>query len=351
MTRDSAEISLINLAIEKALSKGASFYAYRAPDSDIAHFGAAESDNNGKSGFMVHPFSPEDEPIIISADYNAQEYLNASETDSNCGLKQITDTCSTTKQQHISALEATIKKIRRNQLTKVVISRTEYHEHEFSAEFWSKVFARLVKNYPKQFVFIFNSQATGAWIGATPEKFLKCKDNKVETMALAGTQPLGTAAPWSQKDVTEQAIVRDYILKNLQNCGIQNITQRTYTKPAGSIEHICTEFSGELETSTNIDALLKALHPTPAICGMPKDAAYKHIIATETHQRTFYGGYIGPYNNSLDFDLYVNLRSLTFDNQGYLIFAGGGIIADSDPLAEWEETERKISNIKQYLNI
>jgi isochorismate synthase len=91
--------------------------------------------------------------------------------------------------------------------------------------------------------------------------------------------------------------------------------------------------------------MLDLLHPTPAVCGMPKEAAESIIEKIEEYDREFYSGYLGPVNIDNNSHLFVNIRTMKIENQQVYAFAGGGITEDSDPEKEWNETEIKLQTI------
>jgi isochorismate synthase len=96
--------------------------------------------------------------------------------------------------------------------------------------------------------------------------------------------------------------------------------------------------------------LLNKLHPTPAVCGLPKKDAFDFIIENETHDRGFYAGYIGIETQSSN-EYFVNLRCARFFSDRINLFVGGGITADSRPENEWTETELKSGTIMKALSL
>jgi isochorismate synthase len=177
-------------------------------------------------------------------------------------------------------------------------------------------------------------------------------------MALAGTQkargdnPLKNAA-WTQKEIEEQALVSRYIV----NC-FKKIRLREYqelgpkTTVAGGLLHLKSEFLVDMR-ATNFPQLgsvmLKLLHPTSAVCGMPKENALDFLDSEETFDRTYFSGFVGPVNLDGETDLFVNLRCARLENNEALLFAGAGITEDSVPEKEWEETELKCTILGKFI--
>jgi isochorismate synthase len=202
---------------------------------------------------------------------------------------------------------------------------------------------------------LFFTPQSGLWLGATPETLLTEKGDTINTMALAGTRPVSgkgkTAGPWPDKEAKEQKFVTDFILQELDKLDIKKIkTTSPYTSIAGIVEHIRTDI--EIDNSAkdiSLGKVINALHPTPAICGMPRQNALEIISHTEQYPRTYYTGYLGPVNVDLQTKLMVNLRCMKAHKKGFTIFAGGGITNESDAELEWEETEMKASVMKSVI--
>ena len=172
-------------------------------------------------------------------------------------------------------------------------------------------------------------------------------------MALAGTRKNGTDSPWDDKNILEQKIVTDYILKLLKSEGLGAQVYDPHTRVAGAIEHICSEIVSEIPenfTHQSLTNLLKKLSPTPALCGEPKSEALQLIQTSETFDRGFYGGFCGIYKSPSDFCFNVNIRCLCATENRYCLFAGGGITKDSEIDSEWKETEIKLKTILNVID-
>jgi len=127
------------------------------------------------------------------------------------------------------------------------------------------------------------------------------------------------------------------------------------TSRAGNLMHLKTEIQGIVNENTNLNEIVLLLHPTPAVCGLPKDKAIHFINESEGYNRDFYAGYLGEinYNNPTETDLYVNLRCMQIqkktDNYQAHLYIGCGITKDSIPENEWIETENKAMTLKNVL--
>lgn len=334
-------------AVEKALLSDVDFYCYRLPNSEILEFGVDTSEKHTNKGFCVYPFTEDDaEPCFIKDCLDAECFLNTE-------IKEITThssrniQLSTSKEDYLIHAEKFINELQAGHILKVVLSRII--SGQYYGKSWCDVFKSLLSEYSRAFVFIFKSQKTGAWLGASPERFLSYNKGVLSTMALAGTRIAGTQGEWGEKELEEQKIVADYIQRYLDLAKIQFKKSDTYTRNAGNVEHICTDFEGINVSHKQIDYLRKHLHPTPAIAGTPTNKAVEYIRNTELHSRRYYGGYIGPMAENGDFDFFVNLRSLEFKGGDYSLYIGGGLTADSDKEKEWQETAEKARTLQRFL--
>lgn len=335
-------------AVAKALGEGVRFYCYRLPGEKELNFGVQTDGKNKKEGFCIHPFvEGEVKPTFISKDMTADEYLGAERCETTAEEWSGNIQSSISKTDYMKQADACIAEMKKGNLAKVVLSRTIAGE---SADVvWDEVYGKLLENYRNAFVFVYHTQETGAWMGATPEKLLCSRGGCVSTMALAGTRIAGTQGEWGQKEVDEQRIVTDYICRCFENAEIDYEVSPLYTRNAGNVEHLCNDFSGQTNECEKIALLKNELHPTPAIAGVPCKEAVEYIENIEMHSRRCYGGYIGPVHENGDFDMFVNLRSIEFDKKRYCLYVGGGLTANSDAEKEWQETAEKAKTLQRFL--
>ena len=243
--------------------------------------------------------------------------------------------------------------IKSGQFDKLVTSRSENVKHTTSP---FEIYSRLLYTYPNAFRYCFYSPATGMWMGATPEQLLKAEKETVHTVALAGTQLFDTdnKAVWEDKEKQEQQFVTNYILSELAAFTTTIQQTKPYTFRAGNIVHIKTDISAALKDGVTIGDVIKKLHPTPAVCGLPKTEAQQFLLENEGYSREYYSGFLGELN--YDFatgepktDLFVNLRSLKLNANSAQLFMGCGITKDSDPEKEFFETVNKSATMRRVL--
>ena len=181
-------------------------------------------------------------------------------------------------------------------------------------------------------------------------------------MALAGTQPLTRGltpqtAIWRQKEIEEQALVARYIVSCFKQLRLREYHETgPRTVVAGQLLHLRTDFEVDfkhvLSPTTLGTDMLRLLHPTSAVGGMPKAAALEFLRRHEGYDRAYYSGFLGPVNVAAPgvSRLFVNLRCLQVRAQEAFLYAGTGLTVDSDPEREWQETEFKLQTAGAVLH-
>lgn len=259
------------------------------------------------------------------------------------------------KEHHIKLVKKGIKAIENNVFDKVVLSRKE--EIELVDFDFIQSLKKLLNSNQNSFVYIWFHPKVGFWMGAFSEQLLKISNLNFSTMSLAGTQKYesSTKANWKLKEIQEQQIVTDFIVESLKN-DIESIEiEKPETIKSGNILHLKSDIFARLKPSYDLEQLIKKLHPTPAVCGFPKQNSKAFILDNEKYDREFYAGFLGELNmasskNIKTTDLFVNLRCMKIDQNQVTIYVGGGITKDSVPELEWDETVSKSLTIKSILN-
>ena len=249
-------------------------------------------------------------------------------------------------EEYLQKLEKAIEIIKQNNLPKLVISRPI--AKEISSINLEETYQLLCKKYPNTLCYLLISDEE-IWIGATPEilgKFNK-KTHEFFTMSLAGTLPVDEE--WSEKEIEEQKPVTNYISEILKKYVTLSEVEEseTYNHISGNIKHLRTDFTAKIEDN-RLEELIGELHPTPAVCGIPKDFCKEKIIEIEQYNREFYAGYI-KIETEEEIYYFVNLRCAKIYKNQVIAFAGGGITALSSPEKEWRETELKSQAILHHL--
>jgi isochorismate synthase len=330
------------------------FVLYCKPNSDTVIGLFQQNDtlfsvtNFGEIGFVFASFEgnktfliPENQSEKISAVFPKKE-IAVLEKESNLPQELA-------KNQFKALVSKGIQAIEKNKFKKVVLSRKESVTLvDFDV---ISAFEKLIQLYPTTFVYCFYHPKIGTWLGATPEQLLKSTDNQFKTIALAGTQKdLGfNEVFWPKKEQEEQQFVTDYIVEKIKNVAFEILVSKPYSVKAGSIWHIKTDISGTLNSSSSLQQVIQLLHPTPAVCGFPKEQSKDFILENENYDRTFYTGFLGELNIENQTDLFVNLRCMEIEDAKAHLFMGCGITKDSIPEKEWEESINKSATMKKIL--
>lgn len=368
--------SHIQKLFDRLAQSATSFALYRLPWTDepilvLQKEGEAEafddlSELNGKKGFVLAPFHrTESHPIVlIRPDIVAheweqiiQELCRIFSQASDVAIQNGTDSaiCMDTpeenKQHYEEAFARFIAPLQQKTFKKLVLSRhcTQPVPEGFSP---LAAFVRACNSYPRMMISLCHTPQTGTWIGSTPEIILSGQEKLWHTVSLAGTMPMqGESIPteWSTKNQEEQAFVSEYIRKCVKQFGSQVTEKGPYTARAGHVVHLKTDFHFSLKETGHLGDLLKTLHPTPAVCGLPKQPAYDFILENEHYDRSYYSGIIGWLEPEGHTTLYVNLRCMKIEDKQITFYAGGGILPSSVADSEWEETQQKMNTMRHIL--
>ncbi|MBT3741768.1 MAG: chorismate-binding protein [Polaribacter sp.] len=311
-------------------------------------------DDFSEKGFVFAPFDNQQKAILFPI--NNSEFISEDLSFDAIKFKE-KDFCNndSSQEQHIKLVDKTIEVISNNDLKKVVISRKE--DLEISDFNLIKTYQKLLQTYQNAFVYVWFHPKIGLWLGATPETLLNIENNTFKTMSLAGTQVYENTKNivWKSKELEEQQLVTDFIESQLTGISSNLKIDKKETIKAGSLLHLRTKVTGELNENSTLKTLIRALHPTPAVCGLPRGNAKKFILANELYSRSFYTGFLGELNlqkNKIETEnssLFVNLRCMNILDDNVSLFVGGGITKDSIPKNEWEETVSKSKVMKRVL--
>lgn len=321
-------------------------YAYRMPNGSriVSGCARAKTVHYDNDGFMVAPFLPDIPPFIIPAEEKIDisefnDYKSCSEESNIYPFPAF----STLPDQHAGEVTEIRNLENAGELEKCVAARCILHIQDIDVE---ATFLNMCRLYPDAFVYMFHTPESGFWIGASPELLLRGKGITIESMALAGTRQAGATEQWDSKNVGEQSVVTQRITECFAAFGLQTETSELQTRRAGNIEHLMNRIVATMgNVPVDIIALLRELSPTPALSGLPKKRALEVIRQTENFRRGYYGGYCGPWRQPQDFALFVNLRCARVKEHSICLFAGGGIMPQSDTDQEWMETTRKARTV------
>ncbi|MGI9545925.1 MAG: chorismate-binding protein [Flavobacteriaceae bacterium] len=322
------------------------FVVYRKPAETqlrlLVQYGSAlhKVENFMEKGFVMAPFDNETLPILLTPDLQAIEEYKPSPL-GNKRVQFELPVESGDKARHKNLVSNALKEINTGKLQKVVVSRKIELEYDL---FPLEAFQKLLNNHPSAFCYLWFHPLVGLWLGATPELLLLSENNFLTTYALAGTKALiaGKEPQWSFKEFEEQGLVTDYILDQFSLLELHSEASVATSVKAGKLWHLKSKITAR-RAGADLKSIISKLHPTPAVCGIPKIAAFQFILNSEGYQRKFYTGFLGELNfcANAECELYVNLRCMEWQNKRAMVYIGGGITGRSNPEAEWQETVQK----------
>ena len=333
--------------IRTLLSGQKPFVCYVKPNECIWNLQVQQTSEivtfSGQSGFVFMPFDagvkiciPKEISTYSQGKFENLEQKSADKFTSEANQKEAFETL----------VSKGIAAIQNGVFDKVVLSRKIVLNEQISVV---ATFQNLIATYPTAFRYMFFHPKIGLWMGATPERLVKINQNQFETVALAGTQLFSESIIWNTKEIEEQQFVTDFIVSEIASKVKNLIVSEPKTIKAGNLAHLKSIITGKLTGDFSALDLIMTLHPTPAVCGLPKESALDFIQKNESFDRTYYSGFLGEYNSNNQTDLFVNLRCLEFENNTVNIYVGCGITKDSNPEMEFLETENKSMTMRNII--
>ena len=309
---------------------------------------------NGREGFVIAPFQPSAEcPVVLIHPDERRVILLNGGNNSEGGLDEnegfVANGNSEEKEGYVRDFGCFHEQLQRGEFRKIVLARRSVQTTRLSAE---ALFAKACRMYPRLFVALVCSEASGMWLMATPEVLLQGSEGEYHSMSLAGTQK--TEAPealeWPQKDREEQQYVTDYIEACIRTFSDDYRLQGPYTMTAAHLCHLRTDIHFRLPCADVLGDVLEALYPTPAVCGIPKEPARRFILRHEHEPRRYYSGFVGMLSPRSDTHLFVSLRCMRLLPGGICeLYAGGGLLKESEMEKEWRETEAKMQTMMELV--
>lgn len=309
---------------------------------------------DGKNGFVMAPFAiSQRHPILLMRPDIVEQHENVL---SPFVQEHPNETCQQDagKANYTRDFAVFHAAVAQGRFSKLVLSRQARTER-VSTMTPEMLFHRACAMYPHQNIALVSMRQAGTWLMATPELLLRGKANQWHTMALAGTMRAQQRRPsqpnvvWSEKNLQEQRYVASYIKDILERFADNVSHHGPYTTVAAQLLHLRTDFTFSLRQPEQIGHLLQALHPTPAVCGMPKEDAKAFILDNEHIERKYYSGFCGPLFLKDYTHLLVSLRCMEICHDHLNLYAGGGILPDSEVEAEWDETLFKLQTMRRLL--
>ncbi|HYX43548.1 MAG TPA: isochorismate synthase [Acidimicrobiales bacterium] len=258
-----------------------------------------------------------------------------------------------------TAVTAALERIAAGRLTKVVLARrvAVWGDQPFVLR---GVVDRLRQAHPSCFTFAAPVAASGAFVGASPELLVRRRGHWVWSRPMAGSAERGGSRAAdrrlvselrsSPKELDEHRQVVEDVRARLEAVCREVFVKGPHPVELSSVTHLTTTVSGRLQPpAPSALALAGLLHPTPAVGGQPRDAALDAISELEGFDRGLYAGPTGWVDRRGDGDWAVALRCAEVDGRRAVLSAGAGIVAGSDPEAEWAETQAKLEPMMRAL--
>ncbi len=333
---------------------------------------------SGKEGFVFAPFEQSEECPIVLIEPDEIDIcgLDAFSPQTESVLPEIDDAAA--KESYALDFEKFHQQLVENKFSKIVLARIQNigQVSAMALNDLERLFVKACEMYPRMFIALVSAELSGTWLMATPEILLDGKEGEWHTMALAGTQSVEEAwklyqvkqqfhqrpvddtsddkwlqqVEWSQKNIEEQRYVASYITNCLEKFADEFKENGPYTVRAGNLVHLRSDFTFSMKSDEHIGDVLDILHPTPAVCGIPKENTRQFILENEHSPRKYYSGFCGPLAMEGETHLYVSLRCMEILDKQFCLHAGGGLLKDSTLQNEWHETCEKMKTMRALID-
>ena len=257
-----------------------------------------------------------------------------------------------------SMIKKALHSISEDTLKKIVLARKKIITHPNS---WNPAHIMLAmsKIEENSFNFLYQVDHGIAFLGRSPERLFQIKKGRMLAEAIAGTRPRGknmiedqrleSELLASSKEMDEHRFVSGYIEAIMRRyCSDVKITAREEILKLKNVQHIITRFTGNAGYFADPLSIAGAFHPTPAVGGYPQEKIFEHLRESEPFDRGWYAAPIG-WINKTSADFAVGIRSALVHRNHLHIFAGAGIVRQSNAQSEWAETEKKMDNFTAIL--
>jgi isochorismate synthase len=296
------------------------------------------SEIDKKNGFIFMPFDSSENGIYIEPQKKIITQ-SASQSVFNNTIQHNRINFQNKKKEYISYVSQVISNLKKYKLKKIVASTClEYKTQDVPK---SEIFMRLISLNPRAFSYMFFSEETGVWIGASPEQLVEITKNKLTAHALAATK-INYHQKWSNKELNEQQIVLNDMINNLAKFCNDISSSKLQTVSAANLFHLRNSITAR--PIGKISEIINSLHPTPAVAGSPKQSSIEYILKNEKNNRKYYTGYLGVLKE-YDCNLFVNIRCAQIIGNKLKVFVGAGITQESVPESEWDEILEKSKTI------
>ncbi|WP_290770113.1 MULTISPECIES: isochorismate synthase [Exiguobacterium] len=250
--------------------------------------------------------------------------------------------------------------IEEERVEKIVIAREEIYQRSDDTFPFAKSLKHLADHQESSYIYLYQPKRDIGFFGATPERLIQKEGMRLNTAAIAGT--IKRPKTEIEANLAKEKLLNDSKNREEHQIVVKDIKQALtpYTAPIQtrdipqiltnrSVFHLHTPIQATLETNASLLSLAESLHPTPALGGSPKRTSVRLLREIERFDRGWYGSPFGWVDNEGDGEFVVAIRSALVQHQFVALYAGCGIVKDSSLEQELEETEMKMSPIKQAL--
>ena len=294
---------------------------------------------------------------LVEGIQKKEQYLLSSKHDWQTDL-QVVNKKEIEPEQWKEAVYQAREEIRNERLKKIVMARELRLKLSRKADI-TTVLQNLLITQPNSYVFAYE-HGEDCFVGATPERLVKVEKEKMFSMCLAGTAPRGKTEEQDkeikhnllhdEKNLQEHDFVVQMIRKSIEsNCTEIDIPEKPVVRQLKNLQHLYTPVEAILHKDASIFDIAEKLHPTPALGGTPTKEALAFIRENELLDRGWYGAPVGWMDSNANGEFAVAIRSGLIQGDEASLFAGCGIVADSDIEEEYKETQVKFSPMLHVL--
>ncbi|MDQ5985172.1 MAG: Isochorismate synthase MenF [Syntrophus sp. SKADARSKE-3] len=255
-------------------------------------------------------------------------------------------------------IKKALQTIKAGDLQKIVLARKKIITHR---DLWDpgQIIRAMAEIHENSFTFFYQIEDHIAFLGRSPERLFRMEDSHVQAEAIAGTRPRGKTAQEderlegellnSQKELEEHRFVAGFMVNAMNRiCRDVRTVSSEETLKLKNVQHIITRFTGRSPQYQTPLSIAQVFHPTPAVGGYPQEGISGYIKTAEPFGRGWYAAPIG-WMNKKNADFAVGIRSALVNRSALHIYAGAGIVRQSNAHAEWNETEEKMDNFAAVL--
>lgn len=261
-------------------------------------------------------------------------------------------------QPFTGAVRAALQDIQQEQLTKIVLAHV-VEQHHVRAISVQRTLEQLRHSHPDCYTFALGNGSGYHFIGASPERLIRIQNRQLSTDALAGSAPRGD--DWqadqaiaqrllhSEKEHREHQVVSRYIVQQLADLGLTPNCLPRRLRRLSHIQHLWTPIQATVPPTLHPLDIVAQLHPTPAVAGIPSEAACVKIRDYEAFDRALYAAPLGWFTSQGESEFIVGIRSALVRDNWVRLYGGAGIVAGSDPERERAEVQLKLQTMSQAL--